>query len=79
MSKNCLTEINFERFDQDRHGHKIPIHRKTVKFLSKQEVIDREAKTKAYFDHIRTLNAHGKLIIKDGKVLMRPGDQVVTQ
>lgn len=38
MSKNTKIETNFERFDEDKKGNKIPIYRTTVRYRTKKEV-----------------------------------------
>lgn len=42
MSMNIKEFISFDRFDQDRHGRKIPVYRCSEMYLDKDEV--REAR-----------------------------------
>lgn len=38
MSANLKTFINFDRYEQDKHGKKIPVWRKRVMVLTKEQV-----------------------------------------
>jgi hypothetical protein len=41
MSKNRLVQENFDRFDLDKFGMKIPVYRKSVTYLTKVQTKER--------------------------------------